>query len=62
MSERQAVCCYAGAYVGQTDDARHTGRYPGSSKPQESGRHLPFFEARPNETYDRYYCGCYGWD
>ena len=23
---------------------------------------LPFFEHRPNEPYDRYYCGCWGWD
>jgi len=23
---------------------------------------LPFFEYRPNEKYDRYYCGCFGWD
>ncbi len=23
---------------------------------------LPFFEYCPNEKYDEYYCGCYGWD
>lgn len=23
---------------------------------------LAFFEYRPNENFDRYYCGCYGWD
>ena len=23
---------------------------------------LPFFEYRPNEEYDSYYDGCYGWD
>lgn len=23
---------------------------------------LPFFEYRPNKEYDKYYCGCRGWD
>jgi hypothetical protein len=23
---------------------------------------LAFFEHRPNEKHDRYYCGCFGWD
>ena len=23
---------------------------------------LPFFNYRPNYEYDRYYCGCRGWD
>jgi hypothetical protein len=23
---------------------------------------LPFFEYRPNEKQDKYYCGCWGWD
>lgn len=23
---------------------------------------LPFFEYRPNDKYDHYYCGCFGWD
>jgi hypothetical protein len=22
---------------------------------------LPFFEYKPNEKYDEYYCGCWGW-
>lgn len=34
---------------------------PESSRvPSDSS--LPFFEHRPNHEYDRYYCGCYGWD
>lgn len=28
----------------------------------DSNWNLPFFEYRPNEEYDRFYCGCYGWD
>lgn len=27
----------------------------------ESNFWLPFFEYRPNDAYDTYYCGCYGW-
>jgi len=23
---------------------------------------LPFFEFKPTDYYDRYYCGCRGWD
>jgi len=28
----------------------------------QSSTDLPFFEYRPNEEFDIYYCGCYGWD
>ena len=29
---------------------------------KDSDYNLPFFEYRPNEEYDSYYCGCIGWD
>ena len=28
----------------------------------DSGTSLAFFEYRPTEQYDNYYCGCRGWD
>lgn len=28
----------------------------------ESKWTLPFFKYKPNEQYDEYYCGCFGWD
>lgn len=28
----------------------------------DSSTSLAFFEYRPNESSDRYYCGCLGWD
>lgn len=28
----------------------------------DSSFNLAFFEYRPNDSVDRYYCGCYGWD
>jgi hypothetical protein len=29
---------------------------------KESSFDLPFFEHKPNDKYDSYYCGCRGWD
>lgn len=28
----------------------------------ESSTQLPFYQYRPNDEYDSYYCGCRGWD
>lgn len=28
----------------------------------ESSTSLPFFEHKPTQEHDRYYCGCWGWD
>lgn len=32
------------------------------SKTTESHPSLPFWEHKPNDEYDKYYCGCFGWD
>lgn len=32
------------------------------NKTQQSSINLPFFEHRPDNTEDKYYCGCGGWD
>ena len=34
--------------------------YGGNEKP--SNPKAAFFEYCPSEDFDRYYCGCYGWD
>ena len=31
-------------------------------KQQPSNPDLAFFEYKPNEDHDNYYCGCKGWD
>lgn len=31
-------------------------------KESSSSYNLPFFKYEPNAKYDRYYCGCGGWD
>lgn len=28
----------------------------------ESSSDLAFFQSNPEQEFDRYYCGCYGWD
>lgn len=47
LENRQAIC------------TQHKGA---SNNPVPSNWELPFFEYRPNEKYDKYYCGCWGWD
>lgn len=39
-----------------------TAKCDGCGKKVKSNWDLAFFEYCPNEEYDRYYCGCYGWD
>ncbi len=34
--------------------------YGGNTKP--SDRKAAFFIHHPNQKYDEYYCGCWGWD
>lgn len=29
---------------------------------RDSSTNLAFFEHRPDEKYDQFYCGCHGWD
>ena len=56
---RKARCAYAspgryGAQGGSFEKGFH------GVKP--SDQNLAFFESKPNEAYDIYYCGCFGWD
>ena len=45
------------AYYGQR--ARISGRCQSEAP---SSTDLAFFEHRPDEPHDRFYCGCWGWD
>ena len=47
LEGRQAVC------------SQHKGCSPSVTS---SRWELPFFNYRPDEKYDTYYCGCWGWD
>lgn len=35
---------------------------PECGKIESSHWGLPFFEYRPEEEFDQYYCGCRGWE
>ena len=53
------------AFIVEDKEIDLTGRkakcsYCGSLK--DSSPDLPFFEYRPDRTFDRFYCGCGGWD
>lgn len=51
LEGRFAVCCYSRGRNGKPCK----NRVPSSFS-------LAFFEYRPNEETDLYYCGCWGWD
>jgi hypothetical protein len=59
LDGREARCHYVRA-----------GKYGASSGEARADRHgyaasstdLPFFESKPNQEFDEYYCGCWGWD
>lgn len=36
--------------------------HSGCKQERPSSPDLAFFEYRKNESVDRFYCGCYGWD
>lgn len=59
LSGRMARCIYYGkdVYKSECDDCRGL---CGCEK--KSSINLAFFEYHPEEKYDRYYCGCHGWD
>ena len=62
------------AYCGYKMSPCNTHRYGNGPKPDygtydQTGRafapsspKLPFFEHKPTEQYDSYFCGCMGWD
>lgn len=52
LTGRVAVCAYY----------PRGGRYHKCPEPVPSSTALAFFEHKPGEARDRYYCGCFGWD
>lgn len=58
LKGREAICTHA--------DERHLDQSHGKeravTKVVKSEVGLPFFKYLPDEPYDRYYCGCWGWD
>jgi hypothetical protein len=56
---RVALCDYRKTH-GQPN--AYGQRLPFASGPVISSNSLPFFQPRPDEDFDTYYCGCRGWD
>lgn len=49
LDGRKAICHYRFGNKGEHSEV-------------DSSYGLAFFEHRPNEKHDMYYCGCFGWD
>ena len=65
LSQRMARCAYYGKNVirpfhGSCDYGGQRGTFCYCEKP--SSAKLPFFEHVPSKEFDRFYCGCMGWD
>lgn len=54
LEGRQAKCSY-------DNDRTSAGRNHKDSRVQSDTR-LAFFAHKPDQEYDDYYCGCFGWD
>ena len=71
LDGRMASCSYRGSCREQRGRNAYNGR---KEKPDygdfdaaghsvaPSSTELPFFEHRPDQAMDAYYCGCFGWD
>lgn len=62
-------CCVVHGVIQQIEEPDLTGRIArcscGKTTPSDSTEQwtsLPFFEHRPDQEFDSYYCGCRGWD
>lgn len=60
---RIAKCAYSGCRTNPRK-CTHYGEYgpDGRSQAPSDPEKLPFFEHKPDEPYDLFYCGCHGWE
>jgi hypothetical protein len=56
LTDRKARCTYYGRTF------THKGRMVTCTSENKSSTSLPFFKHKPENQYDEYYCGCWGWD
>ena len=67
LTIRTARCAYYGRPArGRSREGPCNGSWAIRDQPclceRPSTDNLAFFEHRPSEPHDRYYCGCWGWD
>ena len=65
---RLAYCCYKGSpckthRYGKGQSQPDFGEFDAQGRAfAPSSPDLPFFEHKPTQPHDEYYCGCFGWD
>jgi hypothetical protein len=61
---RRARCSHYGQKVGRKNECVTCRNGDGRCQCEVNSNptRLAFFESCPNEEYDRFYCGCFGWD
>ena len=67
MEERKAKCVYYGKIKPKRSYANDECNYICYGKDYcecvvESSDNLPFFEEQKDKEFDKFYCGCHGWD
>ena len=66
LTGRIAVCCYRDGcdkrQKQRGDTSYAQGYLPNGQAFAKSSVALPFFEHKPNEKNDKFFCGCFGWD
>uniref|UniRef100_A0A6M3IUC1 Uncharacterized protein n=1 Tax=viral metagenome TaxID=1070528 RepID=A0A6M3IUC1_9ZZZZ len=64
LNERKARCSYFDSIPKGRNHESNYGCKRGNPClcEQSSSDKLPFFEHKPNNEYDKFYCGCWGWD
>jgi hypothetical protein len=68
LEGRRARCTYYGKTIGRKGDCDYPERVRSADnicrcEADSDSAHLPFFEHKPLEEYDAFYCGCScGWD
>jgi hypothetical protein len=66
LTDRTAICSYTwrtdGAHTPADNRRVREHGYQYTDGPVPSSSSLPFFQHRPGEVRDLYYCGCFGWD
>lgn len=71
LSERRARCAYYGTIPKTRNHESNHGCKRGEpclcEEPSDGGEKwakygLAFFEHKPKQEYDEFYCGCHGWD
>jgi hypothetical protein len=61
LTNREACCSYRQA-SGKTHQSKNLVVRDGRHGWTKSTTILPFFEHLPEQAFDEYYCGCFGWD